>query len=513
MKIGLRLKLGFGVMILFAVGIAVTGVYELRDITKMLEKDLSVSVKKLQYSKNLEKEAVAGGFSGISLLKVTDEYDISRFKKFLDEANIEMEALENKIEALVDNSNTEETSLFRELKNAHLTFYDSINLAIERRPQWGQEETNKYLRETILKNWEAYQNKLKEFSSHYDNDISKIQEKIIYTGQAGSTLMLMLLAVVAILGVILSFNITSGIVNNLGRAVDLGKNMAAGNFNNHLKGQVFPNDETGDVLAALATMEENIRQIIMSINGNSHNLINLADSLTKRNVQLSSRTEQQAASIEETAATIEELSSTISHTANNSKNVAMLSKEISHKAEGGVKMVKNVVDKMSAIKNSSEQISKITAMIDTIAFQTNILALNAAVEAARAGEQGRGFAVVASEVRVLSLKSAQAAKEIKALIEASSTQVFEGNALANEVEEQIIQMVSGFKKVNVLISEITNSSEEQSNGVKQIHEAISQIDTVTQKNATFIEQSARAAEELVSQSQSLQASVERFHLQ
>ncbi len=512
MKIGSKLKLGFGAMILFTVGVAGTGVYEFKNITKMLEKDLSVAVEKLQYSKNLEKEAVAGGFTVIASLKVTDEYDINRFKGFLDAANIETNNLESKIEKIIDVKDNEELFLFNDLKESRAIFDESFNNAIRNREKWGKEETNKYFHSTIMKNWESYQIKLRDFSAHYDNVISKNQEKIISAGQNSTTVMLILLAAIALLGVVLSFKITSSIVNNLGRAVVLSRNMAEGKFNNHLKGKAFPDDETGDVLSAMATMEENIRQIIMSINGNSHNLISLSDNLNERNLQLSARTEQQSASIEETAATIEELGSTISHTAENSKNVAKLSQEISHKAEDGVKMVKNVVEKMSAIKGDSEKISQITAMIDTIAFQTNILALNAAVEAARAGEQGRGFAVVASEVRVLSQKSAQAAKDIKALIDASSKQVVEGNALANEVEDKIVQMVNGFKKVNVLISEITSSNSEQSNVVKQIQEAISQIDTVTQQNAALVEQSARAAEHLVSQSHNLESSVARFHL-
>lgn len=512
MKIGSRLKLGFGAVWLLSLGISGSAIYEFNNINKMMKENLSISIKKLEKSQALEKFTQTNGFSAIGAIKSETEDDISRFMVFF--TNSEKSILENEsnLKNLININSFEEKRKFDEMVNARVSFGEKLTTALNSRKDKTLEERTKHLRMVILPEWGAYQKVLEDFANFYNKDIENVKSSIESAGESSMTLITIMLTISLILGVLLSFIITRSIESGINRAVDLSKNMADGKFRYHSDVGEVPKDEIGELLNAMVTMEKNIKDIVSTISSNAHNLKEVSNDITDRNLQLSGRTEQQAASIEETAATIEELSSAIDQNAINTKDVASLSNKISSTAQNSVELVKNVVNKMSSIKEGSDKISQITAMIDTIAFQTNILALNAAVEAARAGEQGRGFAVVASEVRVLSQKSAQAAKDIKSLIEDSSLKIREGNSMANDVETQIIKMVDEFKVVNGLISQINSSTSEQSYGLKQIHEAISQIDTVTQHNASLVQESANSAQVLQSQGQELETSVAKFQI-
>ena len=210
------------------------------------------------------------------------------------------------------------------------------------------------------------------------------------------------------------------------------------------------------------------------------------------NLELSSRTEQQAASLEETASSMEEMTATVKQNADNARQANALAVSASDVAARGGVVVSRVVDTMESINQSSKKIVDIIAVIDGIAFQTNILALNAAVEAARAGEQGRGFAVVASEVRNLAQRSAAAAKEIKTLIGDSVEKVDAGSRLVDEAGTTMTEVVDSIKRLSDIMAEITSASQEQSSGIEQINQAISQMDKVTQQNAALVEEAAGA---------------------
>jgi methyl-accepting chemotaxis protein len=230
------------------------------------------------------------------------------------------------------------------------------------------------------------------------------------------------------------------------------------------------------------------------------------------NLDLSSRTEQQAGSLEETAASTEELTSTVKQNrerANQANQLALSAAEVAVK--GGV-VVSQVVTTMDSINGSSKKIVDIIGVIDGIAFQTNILALNAAVEAARAGEQGRGFAVVATEVRNLAQRSANAAKEIKTLINDSVEKVAVGAKLVNQAGVTMDEIVTSVKHVTDIMAEITLASGEQSSGIEQIHQAINQMDEVTQQNAALVEEAAATAKSLEEQAKNLVQIVAVFRL-
>ncbi|MFC3190852.1 methyl-accepting chemotaxis protein [Pseudocitrobacter faecalis] len=230
------------------------------------------------------------------------------------------------------------------------------------------------------------------------------------------------------------------------------------------------------------------------------------------NNDLSSRTEQQSASLEETAASMEQLTATVKQNADNARQASRLAQSASETARRGGNVVDDVVSTMHDIASSSQKIADITSVIDGIAFQTNILALNAAVEAARAGEQGRGFAVVAGEVRNLASRSAQAAKEIKALIDDSVERVDAGSRLVESAGETMHEIVNAVTRVTDIMGEISSASDEQSRGIDQVALAVTEMDKVTQQNAALVEESAAAAAALEEQAGKLSEAVSAFRL-
>jgi methyl-accepting chemotaxis protein len=269
---------------------------------------------------------------------------------------------------------------------------------------------------------------------------------------------------------------------------------------------------SNSLLVDVLKMKESLFSIISRIVSSSDQVNNTSEKIRESNQLLSSRTQDQSSALEETAATMEELTTTVQQNATNADQARKLADNCAAKAnEGGESMTK-VIDSMNRIQHSSNEMGVIVSAIDSIAFQTNILALNAAVEAARAGEQGRGFAVVATEVRSLANRSAEAAGEIKKLIEDSSRHITDGNNRVVETGALINSFVGEIGKLNTLISEISLASNEQSNGISQINIAVSQMDKVTHQNASLVGEISIAASALKDQSDDLNQEISGFKL-
>ena len=271
-------------------------------------------------------------------------------------------------------------------------------------------------------------------------------------------------------------------------------------------------NEIGQLADSLKYMQEELIRTVSGVRHGADAIYSGASEISAGNSDLSSRTEEQASALEETAASMEQLTATVKQNAENARQASQLALSASETALKGGKVVANVVDTMNDIASSSKKITDITGVIDGIAFQTNILALNAAVEAARAGEQGRGFAVVAGEVRSLAQRSAQAAKEIKGLIDDSVSRINTGSVLAESAGETMNDMVNAVTRVTDIMGEITSASDEQSRGIEQVAQAITEMDRVTQQNASLVEESASASAALEEQASLLTQSVAVFTL-
>lgn len=513
LKIGHRLKMGFGVLMLGMASMGAMSIYDFNITANDIKNNLTVTVNKLNEVKKLESHTLVSGYTAIAANKVAQQSDAQRFKSvYTSNATVIKSAEENLKKFSKESSIKGEEELLRKFFQQREMITKMFAQVFQLQAEGKSEESSKIIDQQILPAWDEYKKIMGETVSFYDKEINSTTNKILTDTERSRNFLIGIFFIFIILGGIISIMLTNGIINPLHRALDISKDIADGKFYQKNLNFNHSKDEIGELLTAIALMQKNLTETITQIRESAEQVHNASFEMNERNIDLSARTEQQASSLEETAATIEELSSGINQNAIYSNDAATLSKKMNEEAIEGSSLVQKVVTQMSAIKNSSDKISQITAVIDGIAFQTNILALNAAVEAARAGEHGRGFAVVASEVRTLSQRSAQAAKEIKALIEESSLNVSQGSNFANNVSNKITDISNGFKAVTELISQINTSIQEQNYGVKQIHEAISHIDSVTQQNAALVEESAVVSNNLSQQGNDLTQIINKFKI-
>ncbi|MBI3381450.1 MAG: HAMP domain-containing protein [Aquabacterium sp.] len=328
------------------------------------------------------------------------------------------------------------------------------------------------------------------------------------TRQVVLTALVML--IMSALGAAVAMVITRMTTRTVHGAVKAAQAMADGDLSQSMHSE--QRDEIGQLVRAMGAAVAQFKHVISGIKDASESVATASTQIAQGNLDLSARTENQASSLQQTASSMEEMSATVSHNASTAQRANELALQAASEAARSGETFSQVVQKMSAIQQSSHRIAEINAVIDGIAFQTNILALNAAVEAARAGEQGRGFAVVAAEVRSLAQRSTQAAREIKSLISASSESVDEGCALASDTGDSIERLVSQVQQVSQLMTEIASGSEQQHLGIVQVNQAVNQLDQTTQQNAALVEESSAAADSLRDQAQQLLHAVGQFRL-
>ncbi|MEW5943912.1 MAG: methyl-accepting chemotaxis protein [Pseudomonadota bacterium] len=313
-----------------------------------------------------------------------------------------------------------------------------------------------------------------------------------------------------LLAVLAAVALIRAVVRPLQDAVGVVNAVASGDLGSNI--EVESKDEIGQLMQALEDMNRNLVGLVGSVRTSTEAITAGTGQIAAGNADLSSRTEAQASSLEETASSMEELTSTVRQNAENAQQATQLAKSASDVAKQGGTAVRQVVETMGSINESSRKIADIISVIDGIAFQTNILALNAAVEAARAGEQGRGFAVVAGEVRALAQRSAAAAKEIKGLISDSVQTVEAGTDLVGKAGKTMEEIVGSVQRVTDLMAEISAATAEQSAGIDQINQAVTQLDQVTQQNGGLVEEVATASEIMAEQAKILAGSVSVFVL-
>lgn len=507
LKIGVRLGIGYAVILLLMAIMAMVGLTRLSAVgataQKMADEDLVKERLASQWLANVKEN----GVRTLASLKSNDAAMQAIWKKQMSDMVLVNTELVNKLEPLLNSP--EGKQKFLVAKERRETFNLTRDRLMEMRAQNVDQATlDREIEAIFVPARQAYYDSMEDIVD-FQREILNAANAQIQNVKSSSSIILMVLAVVSIvIGAFSAWRLALGITQPLSNAVDLAETVAAGDLTTSVA--VTSKDEIGQLLQALKKMNDNLAGIVGEVRTGTETIATASSEIASGNLDLSSRTEEQASSLEETASAMEELTSTVKQNADNAQQANQLAASASGVAVQGGQVVEQVIATMQSISDSSKRIADIIGVIDGIAFQTNILALNAAVEAARAGEQGRGFAVVASEVRNLAQRSANAAKEIKSLITDSVESVDVGSRLVEQAGATMREVVNSVQRVTDIVSEISAASHEQSTGIEQVNQAISQMDEVTQQNAALVEEAAAASQSLQDQAASLAQAVSVF---
>ncbi|MBW3510502.1 methyl-accepting chemotaxis protein [Janthinobacterium sp. NKUCC06_STL] len=507
-SIGVRLGLGFAVILLFSMLITGISVWRLHDVATATRTMMELPLTKERYISDWYAKIDSGVRRTTAIARSSDTTLGAYFAEEAKQSSIVSGELQKKIEALI--SSPEEKELFRLVSEQRKVYLDSRAQVSKLKADGQEAEAEQAFQGIFVPGSTKYLKVVNDMLQHQRASIDKTAREIDEVAKTSRNLLLTLAVLALGFGVVCAWLLTMGIVRPLRTAVDIARKVADGDLTAQIDASA--KDETGQLLQALKDMNTSLLNIVGEVRSGTDSIATSSTQIAAGNQDLSSRTEEQAGSLEETASSMEELTSTVKQNADNARQANQLAASAAQVAVKGGEVVAQVVGTMESINASSNKIVDIISVIDGIAFQTNILALNAAVEAARAGEQGRGFAVVASEVRNLAQRSASAAKEIKTLIGASVEQVNAGSMLVAQAGSTMTDIVDSVQRVSDIITEITAASSEQSVGIDEINRAIGQMDAVTQQNAALVEESAAAAESMQHQAHNLAQVVSVFKL-
>ncbi|MBQ4770801.1 HAMP domain-containing protein [Pectobacterium versatile] len=512
-KIGSRLFLGFGLLILLTLTLSSISYYFMKNIGAEFDEvteDRMVKVDMLRDIQDVLNTNVRT-LRDIILLPADRTQEKQELKATIVKTTDTASGIYKKLDGMVNSEHARE--LFNQLIDIRKQYSLSINKAIG----YAMEDEDALATELVfgdIANIQAvYFAKLSEFTELQVSFVDHAKQ-VTRTYITDALLWMLVLSVFStVLGCLTAWSLTRSVTIPLSTALSSAKRISAGDLSGSI--DVNSRDETGLLLEEMKEMQAALTRMVIGVRNNAESVATASMQIAQGNADLSSRTEEQASALEETSSTMTQLGMTVKNNADNARQANVLAQNASTVALQGGNVVNDVVGTMKSINESSRSIADIINVIDSIAFQTNILALNAAVEAARAGEQGRGFAVVAGEVRNLAQRSAEAAKEIKNLITASVERVERvelGSVLVNKAGETMQQVVMSIRQLSDTVSEISSASAEQSTGVEQVGIAVSQMDQTTQQNAALVEESAAAAQSLKEQADQLVREVSVFRI-
>jgi len=506
-RIGTRLAMGFGLMLLLIAGMIVSSYGALQRIGAENSQLIDQELVKVSAVAVIDTTTRANGLNTTELLLV-EPAQLPVIQARMQQNRLAIDEALKTLDRLV--VKPEGRAALSELQTARAAYVASF-AKIAPLVQAGQiDEARQLVHKETLPALGRLQQPIDTLRQLQDTLAQQHGAAVTAGITSARNLMLVLGGAALVLGLVASALLARSIVLPLRNGVVVANRIAAGDLTQTV--EASGKDEVADLLRAIGTMQAGLRQLVAQVHQGVEHVGSASSQIASANKDLSGRTEAQASALEQSAAAMEELTSAIAINADNAQEARTLAVNASTVAEAGGETVGSVVRTMRSIDESSRRIGEIIGVIDGIAFQTNILALNAAVEAARAGEQGRGFAVVASEVRSLAGRSAEAARQIKQLVAASMEQVNSGTALADQAGHAMTDVVGAIKRVSQLVVDISTAMREQSTGVGQVGEAIAQLDQTTQQNAALVEETAAASQSLDDQARSLVASVALFRI-
>lgn len=511
MTVGRSLALGFTVVILLGTLIAILAGIRLQGITHDVQVLVDQRMANVSAASRIKDNMSMQAMTVRNMLLLEDDAQLQTQKKRIDELRADTGAQFKKLDAGLSIARVR--GILQQGLDGRDAYNQVVNQVIALALEHKKEEGRAILFKDAAPAHQAVFAALNALVQSQQELMQETAEAVRGTASSTRALMIAIGLMAAAMGALIAWWLTRSIARQLGgepaEAAAVAQEIAQGNL------AVQVHVKTGDTSSLMATMHSmrtSLAQVVAQVRDGSESVASASGQIAQANMDLSSRTEEQASALQQTAASMEQLTSTVSQNADNASQANQMAKSASEVALRGGTAASDAVQTMQGISESSHKIADIIQVIDSIAFQTNILALNAAVEAARAGEQGRGFAVVASEVRALAGRSAEAAKEIKALITDSVQRIESGTAQVNTAGATMQEVVQAIRRVTDLMGEISAASHEQSLGVGQVGQAVSQMDLVTQQNAALVEEMAAAAASLQSQSHELVQAVQVFTL-
>jgi len=508
LRIGSRLALGFALILALLALMLLISVLRLNSTSAAMQNMMASPLAKERLIEEQLRNVAVGVVRGRAIAKNADGGLEALFR---DEAKASTVRGSEILKALSEMPSDErEKPLLNKFNAARNAYLDARDRMMASKRSGNADEANKIYDGEFSVMAPAYVASLQAVLDFQRKSIDDMNKQIAADTARGEVQLVVLGVLAILLGVIGAVLLTRSITRPMAQAVKIVDAVAQGDLTQQLDAQ--GSDEISRLVRSLGRMSEGLMRLVRQVRESSESIQTASDEMATGNLDLSARTEQQASALEETASSMEQLGSAVRQNADSAQQANQLALNASDVAAQGGEVVEQVVQTMKGINDSSRKIADIISVIDGIAFQTNILALNAAVEAARAGEQGRGFAVVASEVRSLAGRSAEAAKEIKTLINASVERVEVGSAMVDKAGATMTEVVTSIRRVTDIIGEISSASSEQSSGVAQVGEAVTHIDQATQQNAALVEEMAAAASGLKSQAEQLVKVVATFKL-
>ena len=508
MKIGVRLSLGFGLLMVMMMGMALISGWrftQVRDINqRLVDKDWA----KVEAIHAVDVGTRANARRTMELVLGVEGPQRDILRERIEHTKRDITEALGALDRLIYRA--EGRALMQALQQARERYVASFSRVMQLVESGQREQAATLLQHETLPALDALQAPINHLNRLQKSLADLSAQEVLEASNESRLLMAVLGGLGLFCGVGLSAWLTRDITVPMGQALLLARHVAQGDLSRRI--ETTRRDEIGQLQAALHEMSRSLHHVVSQVRGGTEAMATATRQIAAGNLDLSSRTEEQASALEQTAASMEQLAAAVRQNDDSGLRAHRLAESAAKVAVQGGKVVAEVIQTMEAIDSSSKRIADIIGVVDGIAFQTNLLALNAAVEAARAGEQGRGFAVVASEVRQLAGRAADAAREIRHLIDTSVVHVGAGCAQVERAGSTLDETVVSVRRVADLMREISLASREQSTGIDQVSQAVGQMDQVTQQNAALVEEAAAATQALEQQAQSLDGTVRFFKL-